>query len=82
MKCEKFLELATYFGKSKGNYIRLSFEQIEAILGQKLCSSAYKYTAYWHPSKTHTITATWIDSGYKLSGIDLVNQTVSFVKVD
>jgi hypothetical protein len=81
MKGGKFLELSKYFENSKTSHITLSFQEIEKIIGQKLYPSAYKYVQYWNHSKTHTITFSWIDAGYKLDRVDLKNQRVSFVKV-
>ena len=81
MRESKFIELAKYFESSKESHITLSFEEIEKIIGQKLYPSAYKYAPYWHPSRTHVITNTWIDVGYELDVVDLVNQRVSFTKV-
>lgn len=80
MKGEKFIELSRFFENSKEDHITLTFEDIESIIGQKLYPSAYKYVQYWNHSKTHTITFSWIDAGYKLNGVDLVNQKVSFIK--
>ncbi len=80
MRESKFIELAKFFESCKDSRITLSFEEIEKIIGQKLYPSAYKYAPYWHYSKTHTITFSWIDAGYDLEGVDLVNQRVSFIK--
>lgn len=81
MRESKFVELAKYFENSKDAHITLSFTEIEKIIGKKLYPSAYQYEQYWHHSKTHVITNTWMDAGYDLDGVDLVNQRVSFIKV-
>jgi hypothetical protein len=81
MKGEKFLELAKFFNNSKETHLTLTFKRIEEIIGEELYPSAYKYRQYWQYSKTHTITFSWVDAGYKLNGVDLINQTASFVKV-
>lgn len=80
-KGQKFLELEKLFKSCKEDYIVLSFDQIEIIIGQKLCDSAYKYPAYWHPSETHTITLSWINEGFELDKVDLVEKQVAFKRV-
>ena len=80
-KGQKFLELEKLFKSCKEDYIVLSFDQIEIIIGQKLCDSAYKYPAYWHPSETHTITLSWINEGFELDKVDLVEKQVAFKRI-
>lgn len=77
---EKFLELNRYFEKQTLKQLTLTFSEIELIIGQPLCESAYKYRAYWSWSSTHTMPNAWLENGYKLSKIDLVNQKALFIK--
>ena len=60
----------------------LKFEQIEGIIGQKLSDSAYRYHAYWYPSETHTITLSWINAGFEMDKLDLVEKQVAFKRVN
>jgi hypothetical protein len=55
----KFKDLDRYFGSVKTNEITLTLGEIERIIGQKLCDSAYKYPAYWYDSKTHMLPKCW-----------------------
>ncbi|MGL4449983.1 MAG: DUF7662 domain-containing protein [Sarcina sp.] len=55
-KGDKFIELSRYLSQIDNSEVKLEFKKVESILGEKLCNSAYKYSAYWHPSETHTIT--------------------------
>lgn len=81
VKGQKFLELEIFFKSCEDDYIELTFEQIEAIIGQKLSVSAYKYPAYWYPSETHTITLSWINVGYEMNKLDLKGRKVTYTKV-
>lgn len=67
----KYQELWNYFSNLKGDYKKLTFEEIEKIIGFELPTSAYKYSAYWHPSKTHTICGSWDEHGWKMIGVKL-----------
>jgi len=42
-----FALLGEHLKQSGGNEISLTYSQIEDILGQPLCQSAYKYSSYW-----------------------------------
>ena len=67
----KFQELMNYFMQLKGNEIRLTYEDIENILGFKLRDSAYKYKQYWYATKTHTITRAWTENKWEISDVEL-----------
>ena len=56
MANSKFFALAEYLKHQNTSPIRLSFREVESILGFTLCSSARQYSAYWHPSKRHMST--------------------------
>lgn len=55
-------------------------DDIEQIIGTKLCKSAHNYSAYWQPSKTHTISNTILDSRYKISSVDLTGKRINLEK--
>lgn len=82
MKKYKFSALEKYFKYQNEDRIDLTFKEIENILGFKLSPSAYKHRAYWSSSKTHTLTKTWLNSGYKMNKINLQTQEVQFLKND
>ncbi|MEG0371041.1 MAG: hypothetical protein RR645_01975, partial [Clostridium sp.] len=67
----KFGSLEEYFKQCNSEFVELTFQEIEEIIGGKLCESAYKYSGYWYPSKTHTITNAWVNVGYKLNKVCL-----------
>jgi len=77
----KFKDLDRYFGSVKTNEITLTLGEIERIIGQKLCDSAYKYPAYWYDSKTHMLPKCWTQNGYKMEGLNLKEQNVRFRRV-
>ena len=76
----KFISLEHFLKKQDKQYLLLSFEEMERIIGEKLCPSAYKYTAYWHPSKTHVLPNLIIECGYKIVEINLPSQLIKLQK--
>jgi hypothetical protein len=67
----KYDLLMNYFEKLKVDKVILTYDEIEKIIGFKLPKSAYQYTAYWGVSKTHTITRSWVENGWKKTDLKL-----------
>lgn len=72
----KFRPLEIFLESQHKPKIQLTFEEIERIIGMPLCESAYKYTAYWHPSKTHVLPNMIIDAGYIIESVDLQQKLI------
>ncbi|MBR0755410.1 hypothetical protein JQ604_24795 [Bradyrhizobium jicamae] len=67
----------------KGASIRLSFADLEAILGKPLPVSAYKFTAWWgnNCSVGHAQTRAWLSAGFEARTVSLKNRTVEFHRI-
>ena len=76
---DKFYKLERYLSTKIEDEFELSFNEIERILGFELAYSAYKYTAYWQPSSTHTFANTVEMCGFKMKP-NLYNKTVIFYR--
>jgi hypothetical protein len=63
-------------------FIILSFEQIEQIIGDKLPDSARKYRPWWGNEKGNLSRqcSAWIDAGWEVDRVDLNNRMVRFRK--
>lgn len=63
--------------------VSLTFVDIEALLGSDLPSSARQHENWW--SNHHTPKAlqahAWVDAGYHVAAVDLLQQTVQFYKL-
>lgn len=79
-KGDKYSALTTYFEKCDEEKIKLSFSEIERILGFKLADSAYLYSAFWANTESHSIAFGWLDAGYKTQNVNIKAQTVEFIK--
>ena len=73
MGTEKFIAFKDYLQKKKRSSFYITFDQIEEIIGQRLCPSAYKYPQYWNPTKTHTFAVMINECGYAIEA-DLKNK--------
>ena len=73
----KFEALKDFLIVQQSETIRLNFAEIESMIADSLCKSAYQYSAYWHPSETHTLPNMIIDAGYTIENVDLQNQTLT-----
>lgn len=69
----KYYPLEKYLYESKENEVRLSFPEIEDILGFILPNSAYEYTALWgnESSGKRPQANAWMNAGYKASSYEL-----------
>ena len=76
----KYFRFTDYLKKSNKSYIRLSFQEIEDILGFKLPSSAFNHTAFWSNSRSHSLASSWLNAGYKNIKTDLYEKYAEFKK--
>ena len=76
----KYEPLTTYLDLCKKTKIKLTYNQIEEILGFNLPPSARKYKVWWNNNdKNHSHSASWGDAGYKTSDV-LLGESVTFIK--
>lgn len=61
---------------------RLSFGEIEQIIGAPLPESARKYRPWWanEQAGTHVHARSWLNAGRRTANVDLNGGTVDFVK--
>jgi hypothetical protein len=62
--------------------VRMTFTQIERVLGAELPASARKYRPWWanETAGTHVHARAWLDAGRRTSNVDLDAGTVEFVR--
>ncbi len=77
----KFANLHRYFSELNEDELTMTFKEMENIIGENLSKSAYQYPAYWYDSKTHMLPKSWIENGYKMEGLSLKEQKVTFRKI-
>jgi hypothetical protein len=58
---------------------RMSFMEIERVLGFKLPKSAYKHEAWWSNNATgHSHARAWLEFGWQTEALDLAGRQVTF----
>ena len=73
----KFRSFESYLLKNKKPYFIFNFSEIEQMIGQKLCDSAYHYREYWSPSGHATgLGGVIFHCGYQVDQLDLSGKTV------
>lgn len=78
---KRYRLLSEYLYNSNLDRLRLSFSEIERILGFSLPESAYTHKASWANTKTHSIAQSWLVVNYKTSLVDLDNKIIEFEKI-
>jgi preprotein translocase subunit SecB len=76
----KYVPLRDYLREQTSAVAKLSFAEIERILGAALPASAREHQAWWANEKagTHDHARAWLDAGRKTQRLDLNAQTVEF----
>jgi hypothetical protein len=75
----KYEALPQFLGQADRAAHRMSFSEIEGVLGFKLPKSAYKHEAWWSNNETgHSHARAWLKFGWRTEAIDLTRRQVTF----
>lgn len=75
----KYEPLPQFLASAPGSVKRLSFTEIERILGFKLPKSAYAHEAWWSNNPTgHSHARAWLNAGWRTQEVDLGSRKVTF----
>ncbi len=75
----KYEALPQFLGRAGEAARRMSFSEIERILGFKLPKSAYKHEAWWSNNETgHSHARAWLKAGWRTEAVDLAKRQVTF----
>ncbi len=63
-------------------YVTMTFEFIEQVLNSELPPSAYEDRSWWGNQQqgTYVETISWMDAGWLVDTVDLVEKQVHFVR--
>jgi hypothetical protein len=79
----KYEPLPAFLGRSDRTVQRLSFSEIERILGFKLPQSAYQHAAWWsNTASGHSHAQSWLHAGWQTEAIDLTGRKVTFRRAE
>ncbi len=75
----KYEPLPQFLSSGTSSTRRMSFEQIERILGFKLPKSAYEHEAWWSNNVTgHSHARAWLAAGWRTRDVDIEGRKVTF----
>jgi hypothetical protein len=78
----KYEPLGEFLRKQTANEIRMTFEQIERIIGRKLPASAHEHRAWWSNNpKNSVMTKAWIEEGFRSEQVDMDGRKLMFRRV-
>lgn len=84
-KGDKYVALKSYLQKSNQPIVKLTFEQIEKIVGNSLPNSASKHAeSWWSNNVDHSQAVSWLDAGYETDCVTDTYKvkTIIFIKRD
>lgn len=78
----KYDPLFDHLSRRAEPVLRLSFADIERIMGDALPASARRYPAWWANERKgrHLHARSWLDAGYETRCLDLNGAIVEFVR--
>ena len=77
----KYDPLTGYLKNAKDDIVRLTFQEIEDILGTPLSLSAKTYRAMWANSSSH-LSKFWSQAGFKVNHVNYEGeQYVEFIRI-
>ncbi len=77
----KYEPLETFLKQRRPGRWRVSFREVETLLGFKLPQSALKYPAWWSNDETgHSHAKAWLDAGWRTEEVDLAARQLTFAR--
>ena len=78
----KYAPLRKYLSSGTQTRWRVTFAEVEAVLGFSLPRSAYAYPAWWSNDATgHSHSRVWLDAGWKTEQVDMSARKLVFRRV-
>jgi hypothetical protein len=78
----KYAPLTQYLGNQPTPVVRMSFEQIERVIGEKLPPSALRHRAWWSNNDTNNVmTRAWLEAGFQSERVDMKARRLVFRRV-
>ena len=77
----KYKPLEEYLSRLQEHSVKLTFKQVEEIIGTPLPPSATRYRGWWSNNPDNGVIAhSWLNAGYKSAQVDMKGQALLFVK--
>ena len=78
----KYEPLTEFLRRQASAVVRMSFDEIERVIGAKLPPSATDHRAWWSNNEQNNVmTKAWKDAGFESEDVDMNGRRVSFRRV-
>ena len=78
----KYAPITRYLASLAGGERRMSFREIEQVLGFPLPPAARRHRPWWsNNGNNNVMTKAWLDAGYKTEQVDMTGEVLVFRKV-
>ncbi len=75
----KYAPLGAFLASTGRDEVRMSFRDIEDLIGFSLPPSAHKHRAWWSNNASNNVMAhAWKDAGYRSARVDMAGETLVF----
>jgi hypothetical protein len=75
----KYEPLTEFLKKQSTSEVRMSFAQVERIIGGKLPASAQHHRAWWSNNPNNSVmTKAWLEAGFRSEQVDMEGRTLTF----
>jgi hypothetical protein len=76
----RYLPLTRFLTSRPTGDVRMSFADIERLIGRPLPPSARRHQAWWANTDTHSHASAWLAVGWRTHDLDLAGEAVAFAK--
>lgn len=78
----KYEPLTEFLRRQASGVVRMSFDEIERVIGAKLPPSATHHRAWWsNNAENNVMTKAWRDAGFESEDVDMKGRRVAFRRV-
>ena len=78
----KYEPLTEFLRRQSRAVVRMSFDEIERVIGAKLPRSAADHRAWWsNNAQNNVMTKAWKDAGFESEDVDMKGRRVAFRRV-
>src|SRR5258705_13555077 len=78
----KYENLGEFLRGQKNSSVRLSFSEVEKIIGHRLPRSA-RYPAWWSNNPSNNVmTKVWLSAGFRTEQVDVKSRKIVFRRVE
>jgi|ERR1700761_4216787 hypothetical protein len=79
----KYSRLGEFLQAQRHKEIRMTFAEIERVIGSKLPPNSPQYPAWWSNNPSNNVmTKVWLSAGYRTEQVDVKSRKVVFRRIE